>query len=457
MSDCVIRFGGGNFGNTAFLNELAGFLKNKAGRKFVVVSAIPVIKNLVDESICKVFEPGPGNRDAGSEFISVFESLTGKEAPGLYVELAGKFGKLLRGISLIGNYSSALKGQLSCFSEKLSAVIFQQTLEGFLAESRLLFPEDFGLKVTPDYGNATFLSFDSEKTGILGEGIYIIPGSYGITGEGKIARAGESASDYTAAVLAAWLNSPELLLWGLEKDFFSADPEIVAGPPRINRLTYAEASELAYFDHYSFHPRTVEPLEARHIPVKVVSSDSFRVETVINTETFISEQVVKGVAYSDDISILKLNGPGVGLKPGILAKATLCLSNAGINIKSVITSQISINFILGRQAGSKALQAIKEVGFTSVNDISIVEGVSLIGIVGHGMQQHYGISARLFTAVAQNKINVLLSGSGASDLVSYLIVNQSDRDKSVREIHKAFFNSSRTSELINDQSVIIHQ
>jgi bifunctional aspartokinase / homoserine dehydrogenase 1 len=85
------------------------------------------------------------------------------------------------------------------------------------------------------------------------------------------------------------------------------------------------------------------------------------------------------------------------------------------------------------------LQLIKKLGFTSVKEITLITDVSLIGIIGHGMQQNYGVAARIFSAVAQHKINVVLSGSGASDLVSYLVVKSSDKEKSVREIYNAFF------------------
>ena len=66
----------------------------------------------------------------------------------------------------------------------------------------------------------------------------------------------------------------------------------------------------------------------------------------------------------------------------------------------------------------------------------------MIAVVGHGMQQNHGVSAKLFTAVAQHKINVLLSGSGASNLVSYLIVDQKDTQKAIKEIHQIFFNEN---------------
>ena len=129
----------------------------------------------------------------------------------------------------------------------------------------------------------------------------------------------------------------------------------------------------------------------------------------------------------------------MGLKPGILAKVTTRLNEAGINIKSVITSQISINLILEKAKGELALRLIQQLGFSSVREITLVKNVSLIGIIGHGMQQNYGVSARIFNAVASNRINVVLSGSGASDLVSYLVVKKEDKEKSVREIYNAFF------------------
>ncbi len=138
-------------------------------------------------------------------------------------------------------------------------------------------------------------------------------------------------------------------------------------------------------------------MEQDHIPIYVLNPESGgKVDTTINTETFIDDKIVKSVACTDDISLLKLDGPGVGLKPGILAKVTSKLNDAGINIKSVITSQTSINLILGKEAGDKSLKLIKKTGFTSVQQISLQKDVSLIGIIGHGMQHNYGISATNF-------------------------------------------------------------
>jgi len=443
MSDKIIRLGGSHSGNTASIQNLVLYSGKNKGRKFIVISAFPEILQLVRQTVAEVFSAN--FEDIAEKLIFFYSKLTGKKPSEAYLDLVDQLTGILRGIGLIGDYSVALKDQVISFSEKLTAEIFLAQFKKTAVEAEILWPEKLELRVTPDFGNATFISVNKRKPDELQAEFILVPGSYGLTSEGKIARAGKTAADYTAAFLTRELGLHGLELWGLDFDFLRADPKIVSNPPRIQRLTYSEASELAYFDHYSFHPRTVEPLETEHIPIYIVNTDSGegKIDTVINTETYVEPQIVKSVACTDDISLLRLNGPGVGLKPGILARVTSQLNKAGINIKSVITSQISINLILERQTGSRALELIHQLGFSAVQDISVIDDVSLVAVVGHGMQQSYGVSAKIFAAVARHKINVVLSGSGASDLVSYLVVKSSDKEKSVREIYKAFFNPKK--------------
>ncbi len=440
MSDRIIRLGGSHIGNTGSLKHLNQFLGKSNGRKFIVVSAIPKLLLLIEQNLDDVFQQN--NLKLLDENLSLFfVERVGSSVSSRYKQLAEQLLGLLKGIALIGDYSASLKDQVLSFAEKLSVEILKEQWQKSVSEIKIIWPENIELQVSPDFGNSTYISVNTETIKALPEFIFLIPGSYGITAGGKIARTGRLTADYTAAFLTGTLNAKCLELWDLDNDFQRADPQIVSTPPQISRLTYSEASELAYFEHFSFHPRTVEPLELKHTPIVVLDSSTSEgtVKTTINTKTFIEKQIVKCVASTDDISLLKLDGPGVGLKPGILAKVTTKLNDAGINIKSVITSQTSINIVLGKRAGDDALELIQQLGFSSVRAITVNKQVSLIGIVGHGMQNNYGVSSKIFGAVAQNEINVALSGSGASDLVSYLVVNSSDKEKSVRVIYDAFF------------------
>ncbi len=441
MSNRVIRLGGSHIGNSQSINNLSAFLGKSNELKFIVVSAIPELLKEIEESISNVFQQNISTDELHTKFNSFFTERTNTEISKEYQQLVEQLTDLLKGIALIGDYSPSLKDQVLSFSEKLSGEILKAQWNMIVPGVKIVWPEEIELSSTSDFGNSTFISLNQKKIPELFGSVFIVPGSYGITENGKVARTGKSAADYTAAFLTCELGAEKLELWDLDSDFHRADPLIVPNPSIIKRLTYSEASELAYFEHYSFHPRTVEPLEQEHIPIEIIHSLSSGgiVKTIINTETFIECQIVKSVACTDDISLLKLNGPGVGLKPGILAKVTTKLNDAGINIKSVITSQTSINIVLEKQTGDRALHLILQLGFSSVKEIAVEKDVSLIGIVGHGMKDNYGVSAKIFSAVANNKINVLLSGSGASDLVSYLVVQSCDKEKGVRVIYEAFF------------------
>ncbi|MDD4108645.1 MAG: ACT domain-containing protein, partial [Prolixibacteraceae bacterium] len=406
MSNRIIRFGGSQSGNKAVIKNLTLFLSRYENRNFIITSAIPEILDIIFKSLRDIFIAGTDSR---GRLAAIFRQYTGQEDKASYLKLTDQLTDILRGIQLIGDYSPALKDQILSFSEKLTAEILQTNLHTLGIDAGIIWPEEIELLSTSDFGSATYSSVSRKKAEAGGPGYYLIPGSYGITEDNKIARAGITASDYTAAFLAIALGSPQLELWGMDRNFYRADISIIQGSPLIKRLTYSEAGELAYFDHYSFHPRTVEPLEPGHIPIHILNmnSDDGDIESIINTETYVEEQIVKSVACTDDISLLRLNGPGVGLKPGILAKVTLKLNDAGINIKSVITSQTSINIILEKQTGKRALELLQGLGFTAVKDITVIENVSLIGVVGHGMQNSYGVSAKIFGAVAKSKINVI--------------------------------------------------
>jgi aspartate kinase len=448
MPDCILRFGGNNLKEPQVISTFVALLKKSGKKHVIVVSATKEIQDILTNGIRTLCS-------ATCEPAIVFSGL--KEEIGKIGKLydlqdltsvhpfVEKLETLLKGIHFTGDFSLALQDQVISYGEKITSALLYEILKRNDIQSDIRLPEDIGLTVSEEYGNASILTDESGRhinTNIFNQ-INVVPGSYGVTQQGKIVRLGHRAADYTAAALASLLNAERLELWQIGTPFKTADDQYVSNTSYIDSLTYAEASELSYFNYSGIHPRIVEPLIGKHIPIFVFElKDGEKVlHTRINSQNIISPQVVKSVAHTDDIAILKLNGPGVGFKPGILAKVTTAFSDQHINIRSVITAQTSINIIVDKHSIQQVRQICRELKLTSVNQIDIAEQVSLIAVVGHGMQSHHGISAQLFAAVAKNKINVLISGSGASDLVSYLVVDEKDKVKAIQEIHKTFFNN----------------
>jgi aspartate kinase len=447
MSNCVIRFGGNSLSKFPVLEAFANLLSESGNDETVVVSAVPEIQQAIEQGIELLISNSVNSdliieqiQNLVNERLNVFHQSEPDE--NLLNELKN-LQNLLKGIEFTGDFSVSLKDQVISYSERITAGILHLFLSKSQINSNLIFPEDIGLKVTEEFGNATILyDVSTDLPNLLPKGINLIPGSYGITSGGKIARLGKRSADYSAAGITRLIGAELLQLWELDKEFRTSDAAFIAESQLIPRLTYAEASELSYFSEQSIHPRIVEPLISNHIPIHVYSliNNGKELTTIINSESFVTPNVVKSVVHTEEIAVLKLNGPGVGFKPGILAKVTSAFHQSAINIRSVITSQVSINIILNKNDIEKARQICSQLPLSSVSEIIIEDQVSLIADVGHGMQQHHGVSAKLFTAVAQHKINVLLSGSGASDLVSYLIVDQKDTRKAIAEIHNIFFN-----------------
>lgn len=449
MSNCVIRFGGNSLSKLSVLEAFASLLSENNQKIAIVVSAIPEIQRTIEEGIELLITNSVTSdliiNQIDKQIRSAFE-VFGRSQSGKPLETErDHLFNLLKGIEFTGDFSLALKDQVVSYSERITAEIVQAFLKERNIASTLVSPEEIGLKATEEFGNASLLFPDSDEQKFeLPEGINLIPGSYGITQGGKIARLGKRSADYSAAGIARLFNAESLDLWELDQEFRTADPEIIPDAQLIPRLTYGEASELSYFSELSIHPRIVEPLINLHVPIHIfqLKEKGKTLTTIINSESVVAPNVVKSVVHTSDIAVLKLNGPGVGFKPGILARVTTAFHHAGINIRSVITSQVSINIILNKNEIEKARQICSQLALSSVSEIIIEDQVSLIAVVGHGMQQHHGVSAKLFTAVANHKINVLLSGSGASDLVSYLIVDQKDTRKAITEIHRIFFNEN---------------
>ena len=332
------------------------------------------------------------------------------------------------------------------YGERLSSLVLVYALKDIKYECYEAFPEDIGLITDGEFKNATVnfeLSRELLNTNLSEEKTYIIPGFYGVSQNGCINLLGRGGSDYSAAAIAACLNAQSLDLWKDVKGFLSADPNIIPDAVSIQSLTYAEAAELAYFGSKILHPRTPEPLIEKQIPIRILNINDLSTNisplTIINTKEVYAHNVIKSVSYNHNFGILKLVGSGVGIKPGILAKTTSEIDKAGINIKSVITSQTAINILLSQDDLMRAKRIVQELNIQGINSINICDDISLVAAVGEGLTSRHGIAGRLFSAVAQKGINVRIICFGASNVAMYFIVHKNDCNETIRAIHSEFF------------------
>lgn len=302
-------------------------------------------------------------------------------------------------------------------------------------------------KMDCSYKNATALlpevrdNLQQNVIPLVEKGIVpVITGYFGRTREGKVTTFGRNGSDYSAAVIAFGVNATHLEVWKDVDGFMSADPKIVQGSKRLDSLSYYEAAELSYFGAKVMHPRTVEPLAEKAIPLSIRNIHGLNNQcTLVSNRSYKRRNIIKSVTYNKEISVIKIKGSGVGYKPGIIAEIGRELFHMGINIFSVITSQTCINLLIDAKDSFKSYKSLNKLAGGVIEKVELEENIALIVVVGGGIQKKRGVAARVFSAVARENINVEMISSGASEVAYYFIVKSHDVRKAINAVHQEFF------------------
>ncbi len=365
----------------------------------------------------------------------------------LFHERLARLGDLLKGIALIGGVPDFIEDEVVSFGERISSLLISAYLEQESLPAAEALPELIGLYTDGQFHNANVdfaLSAPKLRERLSPDKIWVVPGFYGISQEQKITVFGRGGSDYSAAALAKCIGAQSLDVWKDVKGYLSGDPTIINKPVPIAKLSYTEAAELSYFGAKILHPRTVEPLKADQIPVRVFNflqvSKKLQPFSVVGGQQDHLPDGIKSVTYSDEVKTLTVRGPGVGITPGILNKITNGLEQNRINIRSVITSQVAISLLLNDKDVFIAHQLIERMSIPGIDLIDESNPLSLIAAVGEGVLTQTGLAAKIFSAVAKEKINVDFISFGASRVAIYFLVNRKLRNKALLAIHDELFN-----------------
>lgn len=459
MRKIVVKFGGSNLKTAADVRRSAAVAAAYRRPLVVVVSAFAGVTDSLQKAIeDAILSPGHAveviERLRSLHAAAIAAHLKGRaeEAPVSEVIAArlGTLERLLKGIHYLGGVPDFARDAILSTGERLSAPIVAAVLRSVGIDAVEACPEDIGLHTDGHFGNASADLHRCAETipaTLGGERTYVVPGFYGVAGEGKVAIFGRGGSDYTAAVLARCLKAESLDLWKDVDGFLSCDPRIAPDSRTIPYLTYAEAAELSYFGAKVLHPRTVEPLERDGIVIRVMNVEGFdgSIEpfTVVGPAEGEEEGAVapvKSVASTEDAAIVRLEGPGVGSRPGIIARAAGRLDSAGVNISSIITAQTCINLLFKRGDLERALAVLRSESVPGVIAVEAIEDLAIVAAVGSGIRDHIGVAASIFGGIAEAGVNVVLAQEGASPVAIYVLVRRSDRERSVRAVHDSIVN-----------------
>lgn len=446
----VMKFGGTSVGSPEAIERVAKIVAGTEGGRAVVVSAMSGITNFL-VGACKDV---PGLREETlrsfeEKHVAVARALFGDERFELFRKEFDERIKAFR--DLLYDDDARLNDpyfvdNVTSQGERFSSLLLSHKLQDIGVPSVALTSEDAGIAAVgrPLNGEGD-LTASARGMGVktmpyVSDGVVpVITGFYGITSDRHVLTFGRGGSDYAAAVVANALDADMLEIWTDVDGFMSADPRIVHGAVKIDEMTYAEASELAYFGAKVLHPRTIEPVRRKHIPLKV--RNSFKPEesgTLISQFRKPKNELLRSVAAKTDLSILVIGSPEIAYRPDITAKILSKISENGDAIYAVSTSLSTLAILIHNNDVKDTLKRLNELSDDSIERIDVSADVALICCVGDALMTTVGVSGDIFGAVKEAKANVQMISEGASAVSLNFVVPMEQAMTVISALHRKF-------------------
>jgi len=451
----VMKFGGTSIEDARSMQRVIQVVRREIGRRpLVVVSACAGVTNeliRVAETVSK------GNKKEATSLLqkikkqhrSIVDELLYRPTSDRVREsvdtLFEEINNIVLGFHLLGELTQRSLDTFVSYGERLSSLIIEAALvqDGLpveLVDARKVMVTDatYGsalplMDVTAERAEEFFLPVLELNKIVLTQGFI------GATQEGATTTIGRGGSDYSAAIFGSVLDAEEIQIWTDVDGMMTADPRIVPGSKLIREMSFAEASELAYFGARVLHPKTILPAIQKNIAVRVLNSrkTGLKGTLIVKTPASNISNPVKSIASKKGITVVNISSSRMLLAHGFLAKIFSIFAERQKSVDVVSTSEVSVSLTVDSTDQLTEIQSqLDQVGETKV-----VPNKAIICVVGEGMRSTPGIAARIFGALAKANVNVEMVSEGASEINITLVVDELVADNAVRVLHEEFFRS----------------
>ncbi len=448
----VAKFGGTSVASAEQIKKVAAIVAANKDRKLVVVSApgkrhsedtkvTDLLINLGEtflakgeaeqqlQAVVRRYEDIATGLNLGQEIISIIE--------------ADLRERLLYDRSERDAFMDLIKASGEDNNAKLIANYFQRI--GLPAT--YLNPKEAGLLVSDEPGNAQVLPEAYEHLAKLRDTneIIVFPGFFGYSKTGRLVTFPRGGSDITGSILAAGVKA-DLYENFTDVDFvFTANPNVVKDPVKIKKMTYREMRELSYAGFSVFHDEALIPAFRNDIPVcvKNTNNPSASGTMIIAERSYVLNPVI-GIAADNGFATIYVRKYLMNREVGFGRKLLQILedealsyehSPSGIDDMSIILRQNQLTPEIEERILSRIHNEL------CVDDVHIEKNLAMVMVVGEGMNNVIGVSARATTALAQANVNIEMINQGSSEVSMVFGIHEEDADCAVQALYKEFFSS----------------
>lgn len=448
----VMKFGGTSVGEPQAIRRVTEIIRSRLPQKPAVV--VSAVAKTTDELVnfCDAAVTGNRNRaDDLAEWIlerhfKLRSDLDLEDDPwlsGALSEAAAELTELRQELEKAGKAERMLVDRCLSMGEFLSShmlvsYLTSQGIGSAWADAREAVVTD------SRFGNARPLYSESLPLAqrafgpLLQEGrVPVMQGFVGADVRGRTTTFGRGGSDYSATFLGALLGAKTVEIWTDVDGILTADPSLVPEAKRIRRMTFEEASELAYFGAKVLHPSTLRPAIERGIPVSVLNSMRPDVEgteiTPSADKQSSQEASVKSIAYKEGLTVLNITSTRMLMAYGFLASIFKVFNQFETPVDLVATSEVSVSVTVDTREKIDQIVSV----LSEFSDIEVQDGKAIVCCVGEDICRKPGMPAQVFGEL--EGIRITLISQGASRINISFVINETDLPEVVNRLHRRFF------------------
>jgi bifunctional aspartokinase / homoserine dehydrogenase 1 len=458
----VIKFGGTSVGNADAIAQAAGIAAalRRDGHDLVVVTS--AMSGVTDALMGAAQAAISGERHRLSEIGDSLRVKHHEAAADLLPspderqvvldavdQRLGELMLLCDAFAVLGEASPRALDAISSLGERMSVHLLAGAIRGRgipavpIDAAGIIRTDDAFQSAAPDMAETRTLARELLGSLVADSTVPVVTGFIGSTADGIVTTLGRGGSDYSAAILGAALDADEVWIYTDVDGVMTADPRVVTDVRTLERLSYREMSELAYFGARVLHPKTVLPALERGIPIRI--RNTFRPShagTLVIGRTEEGSGVLKGVTAIRRQSLVTIEGRGMLGVPGIAARAFGSVAKTGTSVSMIsqASSEQSICFLVPQDSSAVAVDALRrefehELTRRDIESIWTLDEAVIVTVVGAAIKQTPGIAGRVFGALGDDGINVIAIAMGSSECSISLVVEAHDAERAVRCLH----------------------
>ena len=446
----VAKFGGSSLANASQIKKVVDIVLSDKDRRIVVVSAPgkrvkedTKVTDLLIALADAILAGKDGNHELKiilERFKSIIDDL------GLSNSLLEEIDRdIKKRISEDRSIATKFTDGVKALGEDINAKVVASYINSLGVEAKYVNPKDAGLLLSEEFGNAAVLDVSYKNLAKLKDesAIVVFPGFFGYTQKGDVVTFPRGGSDITGSILAKAVNAEVYENFTDVDGVLAASPSIVDNPKLIDEFTYREMRELSYGGFNVLHAEALQPVYEANIPVHILNTNNTASKgTKIVAKRDKLKNPVVGVSGESDFSCLYVSKYLMNREVGFGRKLLAIIEDEEIPYQHAPSGIDNISVIvrgstLTKEKEKRIYERVRDE--LNVDNVFFDNELALVMLVGEGMQEVVGISARAMNAIEKANVNIEMLNQSISEASIMIGVKEKDLNKAINAVYKAFF------------------